>query len=280
MKIFETITETQLYLQKNKNDKNKIGFVPTMGALHQGHLNLVKQAKSENDIVVVSIFVNPIQFNNEEDLLKYPRTLQKDADLLQKVGCYIIFAPNEKEIYPEPDTTIYNFGLLDKVMEGKFRPGHFNGVAIVVKKLFDIVMPDNAYFGEKDYQQLQIIKSLVKQMNIPVNIIPCPIVREVDGLAMSSRNMRLTDEERKVAPFIYQILLQAKGKMNKLSPKEITQWVNRQIEIQPLLRMEYFEVVNATTLLPISNWDDCEHAIGCIAVFLGNIRLIDNINLI
>ena len=279
MEIFETITETQLYLQKNKNDKNKIGFVPTMGALHQGHLNLVKQAKSENDIVVVSIFINPIQFNNEEDLLKYPRTLQKDADLLQKVGCNIIFAPNEKEIYPEPDTTIYNFGLLDKVMEGKFRPGHFNGVAIVVKKLFDIVMPDNAYFGEKDYQQLQIIKSLVKQMNIPVNIISCPIVREVDGLAMSSRNMRLTDEERKVAPFIYQILLQAKGKMNKLNPKEITQWVNRQIEIQPLLRMEYFEVVNATTLLPISNWDDCEHAIGCIAVFLGNIRLIDNINL-
>ena len=279
MEIFKTITATQTHLQKAKTTPVKIGFVPTMGALHEGHLALVKKAKSENDIVVVSIFVNPIQFNNKEDLLKYPRTLEKDAALLQAVGCDIIFTPDEKEMYPEPDTTVYDFGQLDKVMEGKFRPGHFNGVAVVVKRLFDIVMPDNAYFGEKDYQQLQIIKFMVKHKFIPVNIIPFPIVREVDGLAMSSRNMRLNAEEREIAPFIYQTLLQAKEKTNQLTPIELTNWVLQRINDHELLTAEYFEIADATTLLPINNWKDCEHAIGCIAVFMGSVRLIDNIRM-
>jgi len=279
MKILNTIIATQSYLQLAKKGHKRIGFVPTMGALHQGHLALVKRAKAENDFVIVSVFVNPIQFNNKEDLLKYPRTLEKDAALLQTVGCDAIFAPEEKEMYPEPDTTIYDFGQLVTVMEGKFRPGHFNGVAIVVKRLFDIVQPDNAYFGEKDYQQLQIIKSLVKQKMIPVAIIPCPIVRETDGLAMSSRNMQLTAEERNLAPFIYQTLQLAKEKASKLSPAELTIWVLQQIESNAFLKPEYFEIADTTTLLPITDWKDCEHAIGCIAVFLGKVRLIDNIGL-
>ncbi|MFZ4399539.1 MAG: pantoate--beta-alanine ligase [Bacteroidales bacterium] len=277
MEIFKTIAAMQNFLQKAKKTSVKIGFVPTMGALHDGHLALVKKAKSENSIVVVSIFVNPIQFNNKEDLLKYPRTLEKDAALLDAVGCDIIFAPDEKEMYPEPDNTVYEFGKLATVMEAKFRPGHFNGVAVVVKRLFDIVQADNAYFGEKDYQQLQIIKSLVKQKNIPVNIIPCPIVREIDGLAMSSRNMRLTFEERKIAPFIYQTLFQAKEKAKLLTPTDLTNWVLQSINNHKLLTVEYFEIADATTLSPVTDWEDCELAIGCIAVFLGNVRLIDNI---
>jgi len=277
MEVFNTIPLIQSYLQKAKKTNKRIGFVPTMGALHEGHLALVKKAKSENDIVVVSIFVNPIQFNNKEDLLKYPRTFERDAAFLQAVGCDIIFTPEEKEMYPEPETTVYDFGHLATVMEGKFRPGHFNGVAVVVKMLFDIVMPDNAYFGEKDYQQLQIIKSLVKQKKIPVNIIPYPIVREFDGLAMSSRNMRLTAEEREIAPFIYQTLILAKEKVNLLTPKELTNWVLQRINNHELLNAEYFEIADITTLFPINDWKDCESAVGCIAVFLGSVRLIDNI---
>ncbi len=248
-----------------------------MGALHQGHLEMVKRAKAENDVVVVSIFVNPIQFNNKEDLLHYPRTLENDAILLQNVGCNVIFAPDEKEMYPEPDTTVYDFGPLAEVMEGKFRPGHFNGVAVVVKRLFDIIQPVQAYFGEKDYQQLQIIKSLVKQTKLAVKIISCPIVREADGLAMSSRNMRLKDEERKSAPFIYQTLLEAKRKVNELSPAELKIWVMQQMDLNSLFSPEYFEISDATTLLPIAYWDQSKHVIACIAVFLGSVRLIDNI---
>lgn len=277
MNTYHTIVEVRQFIQDCRKNQLKIGFVPTMGALHQGHLSLIRKAKSENDIVVASIFVNPIQFNNKEDLQKYPRTLEKDADLLESVGCDAIFAPSESEMYPEADTTVYDFGSLAEVMEGKFRPGHFNGVAVVVKRLFDIVQPDNAYFGEKDYQQLQIIKSLVKQKNIPVIINPCPIVRETDGLAMSSRNIRLTEDERNVAPFIYQTLLQAKEKANQLNPAELTQWVIKQIESQDLMTTEYFEIVDSTTLLPVTEWKNCEHAIGCIVVFLGSVRLIDNI---
>ncbi len=279
MEIFKTIIEIQSYLQKIKKENKSIGFVPTMGALHQGHLALIEQAKAENDIVVVSVFVNPIQFNNKEDLLKYPRNFEADAAMLQSIGCNVIFCPNETQMYPEPDTTVYDFGQLDKIMEGEFRPGHFNGVAVVVNKLFDIVQADKAYFGEKDYQQLQVIKALVKQKNLKVEIVPCVIVREDDGLAMSSRNMRLTPEERKIAPFIYQTLLQAKKNRATMSVDILTKWVLAQIENQALLTSEYFEIVDATTLLPIDNWDDCEHTVGCIAVFLGSVRLIDNIRL-
>ena len=277
MNIYHTITETQSFVNECRKNKLRIGFVPTMGALHQGHLSLAAKAKAENDILIASIFVNPIQFNNKEDLQKYPRTFEKDAEMLQSIGCDVIFAPSETEMYPEPDTSFFDFGMLDKVMEGKFRPGHFNGVAVVVKKLFEIVMPDNAYFGEKDYQQLQIIRVMVKQKNLAVKIIPCPIVRETDGLAMSSRNMRLTKEERTIAPFIYQTLSEAKEKATQLSPTELTIRVLNQIQTQKMMKAEYFEIVDTTTLLPITNWNDCEHAIGCIAVFLGSVRLIDNV---
>ncbi len=279
MNTYNTIAETQGFVYECRQKSLKIGFVPTMGALHQGHLSLIERAKAENDIVIASIFVNPIQFNNKEDLQKYPRTLEKDSAMLQNAGCNAIFAPSVAEMYPQPDTTVYDFGMLDKVMEGKFRPGHFNGVAVVVKRLFDIVMPDNAYFGEKDYQQLQIIKAMVAQKNLAVNIIPCPIVREADGLAMSSRNMRLTAEERLIAPFIYKTLSEAKEKAKQFSPSELTTWVLNQIKTQDMLKTEYFEIVDTSTLLPISKWDECENAIGCIAVFLGSVRLIDNIGL-
>lgn len=277
MNIYYTISETQGFVNECRQKKIKIGFVPTMGALHLGHLSLIERAKAENDIVIASIFVNPIQFNNIEDLKKYPRTLEKDASLLQSIGCDAIFAPSEAEMYPEPDTSVYDFGMLDKVMEGKFRPGHFNGVAVVVKRLFDIVKPDNAYFGEKDYQQLQIIKAMVVQKNLAVNIIPCPIVREADGLAMSSRNIRLSPEERAAAPFIHKTLSEAKEKAKELSPVELTTWVLNQIQTQEMMKTEYFEIVDTSTLLAISEWNDSEHAIGCIALFLGNVRLIDNI---
>jgi len=250
-----------------------------MGALHQGHLELIKQAKAENDIVVVSIFVNPIQFNNKEDLLKYPRNFDADAAMLESIGCDVIFHPDVAEIYPEPDHSIYDFGMLDKVMEGKFRPGHFNGVAIVVKRLFEIVLPDNAYFGEKDYQQLQVIKALVIQKQIPVNIIACPIVREADGLAMSSRNVRLTAEQREIAPIIYCLLQKAKLEMINFSPSALTEWVIQEFESYRNFRLEYFEIADATTLLPLLNWDDSDAAIACIAVYLGDVRLIDNIKL-
>ncbi|MEI6695317.1 MAG: pantoate--beta-alanine ligase [Bacteroidota bacterium] len=277
MEIFTTIAAYHAYLQTLQSANKSIGFVPTMGALHQGHLDLVIRAKAENDVVVVSVFVNPIQFNNKEDLLNYPRTLEKDAILLQSVACDVVFAPDEKEMYPEPDTTVYDFGPLAEVMEGKFRPGHFNGVAVVVKRLFDIIQPVQAYFGEKDYQQLQIIKSLVKQCKLAVKIIPCPIVREADGLAMSSRNMRLTDAERKLAPFIYQTLLEAKKKVSQLSPAQLKIRVIQQIETNSSFMPEYFEISDATTLIPLKDWSQSEHAIACIAVFLGSVRLIDNI---
>jgi pantoate--beta-alanine ligase len=230
-------------------------------------------------MVIVSIFVNPIQFNNQEDLLKYPRNFEADAALLKDIGCDVIFYPEEAEIYPQPDHSVYDFGMLDKVMEGKFRPGHFNGVAIVVNKLLEIISPDNAYFGEKDYQQLQIIKTLVRQKQIPVNIIACPIVREADGLAMSSRNMRLSPEEREIAAFIFQTLVEAKAKSNQLDPSELTQWVITQFESKALFTLEYFEIVDATTLLAVLNWDECNSVIACIAVYLGNVRLIDNIRI-
>ncbi|HFB61616.1 MAG TPA: pantoate--beta-alanine ligase, partial [Bacteroidetes bacterium] len=197
MKKFTTIKETKEYLSGQKAAGKTIGFVPTMGALHEGHLELMRRARKENDLLVVSIFVNPIQFNNPDDLKKYPRTLEDDMEKLKSVDCNVLFAPDAAEMYPEKVTTQYDFGELDKVMEGKFRPGHFNGVAVVVKKLFDIVQPHRAYFGEKDFQQLAIIKKLVEMENIPVEIVPCPIVRDPAGLAMSSRNRLLTPEQRK-----------------------------------------------------------------------------------
>jgi len=277
MKVFEKIKDIRSHLASLKADGKSIGFVPTMGALHDGHIQLVKTSVSQNDVTVVSIFVNPIQFNNPEDLAKYPRTIEADIEKLAGAGCDIVFSPSEHEMYPEPDNTVMEFGGLEKVMEGRFRPGHFRGVGIVVKKLFEITTPDRAYFGEKDYQQLAIIKYMVKNLSIPVEIVPCPIVREADGLAMSSRNMRLTPEHRAVAPEINKALLRAKENYSWFIPSGLEQLVTTEIEQNPGLRVEYAAVVDYVALQPFEDWMDSEHAVLCVAVFAGNVRLIDNI---
>ncbi len=280
MKVFSTIQETTAYLGKLRNEGKSIGFVPTMGALHEGHLSLMRCAKKENDVLVVSIFVNPIQFNNAEDLKKYPRTLEGDIKKLETVQCNVLFAPDTDEMYPEKVDHQYDFGQLDKVMEGAFRPGHFNGVAIVVKKLFDIVQPDSAYFGEKDFQQLAIIKKLVEIENIPVQIVSCPIVREPDGLAMSSRNRLLNEKERKIAPFIYQTLQEAKRRRHHICANPLRQMIINRFEGNEHFRLEYFDIVDDKTLQPINAWNNEVGTVACVAVWLGDVRLIDNIRII
>lgn len=276
MRLIRGIVDLQKELAPFAGVK-KIGFVPTMGALHQGHISLVKESLKNNDITVVSIFVNPTQFNDKGDFEKYPRTIEKDSELLGSVGVDIVFVPSDKEIYPEPDTRQFDFGLLDKVMEGEHRPGHFNGVAQIVSRLFDIVKPNNAYFGEKDFQQLAIIRAMVKQMNLPVTIVGMPIVREDSGLAMSSRNERLTNEQRKKAIEISQAL---KNSVSISHTKTVNETVNEVIDrINKVdnLKVEYYDIVDGDTLQPISNWKDTQYAVGCIAVFCGEVRLIDNI---
>jgi pantoate--beta-alanine ligase len=277
MKVFHTISETVFFVTNLKQQGKTIGFVPTMGSLHKGHLTLVAKARAENDIIICSIFVNPIQFNNPEDLAKYPRTPEADLTLLNEAGCDIVFVPSEKEMYPEPDSTVYDFGKLDKVMEGRFRPGHFNGVAIVVRRLFEIALPDTAYFGEKDFQQVAIIKKMVQMFDLPVQIVPCPIIRESDGLAMSSRNQRLLPEERAIAPVIYSSLQKAAGSYSFFTPEGLKMMLYEDIEENPLIRVEYIEIVDMDSLLPVKNWDESKHVIVCVAVFLGQVRLIDNI---
>lgn len=275
--LTHTISETRVAIEKQKSEGKAIGFVPTMGALHEGHLVLIRQAAAENDFVAVSIFVNPIQFNNPEDLAKYPRTLEDDLLKLEGTGCNLVFAPSAQEMYPEPDLTEFDFGDLDKVMEGKFRPGHFRGVAVVVKKLFEIVTPHKAYFGEKDFQQLAIIKKMVSMLKMPVKIIPCSIVREDDGLAMSSRNTRLTPEERAEAPSLFKALSAAKENYSWFIPEGVKQLVTGEIQENHFFRVEYADVVDTETLQPIHEWQDAEHAVVCVAAFIGNVRLIDNI---
>ncbi|WP_163324924.1 pantoate--beta-alanine ligase [Draconibacterium mangrovi] len=276
MKLVSTIQELQAELQHLTNGKT-VGFVPTMGALHQGHISLVKQAVSENPVVVVSIFVNPTQFNDPADLERYPRTLENDMKLLEPTGCSIVFAPNAKEVYPEPDKRKFNFGKLEEVMEGKHRPGHFNGVAQVVSRLFDMVKPTKSYFGLKDFQQLAIVKNMVKQLQLPVEIVPCAIIREKSGLAMSSRNELLTEEQRKNAAVISETLFKAKELKEQRSVQEITDWVTETINKNPFLDVEYFEIVDDEQLQPVKNWDEDSTKVGCVAVFCGKIRLIDNI---
>ncbi len=280
MVTFSTIKEISAYLGQQKATGRSIGFVPTMGALHKGHMALMQRAKNENDLLVVSIFVNPEQFNNADDLKKYPRTLREDSQKLEEIACDVLFAPDTNEMYPEKVTEQYDFGQLDKVMEGVFRPGHFNGVAIVVKKLLDIVRPDRAYFGEKDFQQLAIIKKLVAMEKIPVEIVPCPIVREPDGLAMSSRNRLLNSEDRKIAPFIYKTLKEAKLRRNHICANPLRQMIINIFEGNDHFRLEYFDIVNDETLQPVNAWNNKTGTIACVAVWLGNIRLIDNIRII
>jgi pantoate--beta-alanine ligase len=250
-----------------------------MGALHSGHIALVKRARKECDVVLVSIFVNPTQFNDKNDLVRYPRTLDADVQLLKAAGCDVVFTPESAEIYPTPDTRVFDFGLLDKVMEGEHRPGHFNGVAQVVSRLFDIVKPTRAYFGEKDFQQLAIVRELVRQLRYDIDIVPCPIVREADGLAMSSRNTLLTTEQRAAAPLIAKTLFAAVDMVCNTDLASLKKFVVNQVDNNPLLKVEYFEVVNAKTLQPVNSLDDSGEKQGCIAVQVGKIRLIDNIRM-
>ena len=280
MKLFSSVKDIQVFLNEQKSLGKSIGFVPTMGALHEGHLSLMRKAKAENDLLVVSIFVNPIQFNNQNDLQKYPRNLKNDSQILETIGCDILFAPNEKEMYPEPIEKKYDFGPLAEVMEGKFRPGHFNGVAIVVKRLFDIVKPTRAYFGEKDYQQLAIIKKLVEIENLAVEIVPCPIVRDNDGLAMSSRNRLLTPEQRKEAPFIYKTLQEAKLRRQHICANPLRQMIINLFEGNENFRLEYFDIVDDINLQSINGWNKKVGTMAFVAAWLGDVRLIDNIRII
>jgi pantoate--beta-alanine ligase len=231
----------------------------------------------ENDICVVSVFVNPTQFNDKNDLVNYPRTPEADEALLENAGCTYVFMPSVEEVYPETDTRVFQFGTLETVMEGRFRPGHFNGVAQIVSKLFYAVMPDQAYFGEKDFQQLAIIREMTKQLNLPIEIRPCPIIREADGLAMSSRNTRLTAEEREKAPQIAHFLFKSLTFVPNKSIQETLEFVKTSLSSDPTFRLEYFEIVDGYTLQPVADWKDSEYIVGCIAVYCGPIRLIDNI---
>ena len=276
MKLVGTVKDLQKELMQ-ASDTAGVGFVPTMGALHEGHLALVRRAVAENQLVVVSIFVNPTQFNDPKDLERYPRTLENDLKLLESTACHIVFAPSVQEVYPKPDTRKFNFGMLETVMEGKFRPGHFNGVAQVVSRLFDMVQPQIAYFGLKDFQQLVIIKNMVKQLGLPIEIIACDIVREKSGLAMSSRNELLSAEQRENAALISQTLFAAKQLSTQKNVQELANWVVDTINKNPFLDVEYFEIVDDEQLQAVNNWNEENTKVGCIAVFCGKIRLIDNI---
>lgn len=280
MKIFTRKSEIKEFLSALKMDKKSIGFVPTMGALHQGHLSLIKRAKKKNDTAVVSIFVNPTQFDNKEDLDKYPKTYESDVALLESVDCDVLFFPTVEEIYAENIASEkFDFDGLEHQMEGKFRDGHFDGVGTIVKAFFEIIEPNTAYFGKKDFQQLQIIKKLTKKYKLPVKIKGRPIFREEDGLAMSSRNTRLSREHREAAPFIYKILKKAKKKFEVKNPEELTRWVEKQFKKHPLLELEYFTIADEKTLQAVTSGGENKKYRAFIAVFAGDIRLIDNIRL-
>ena len=277
MKIFTRVNELREEL--DKREQAGIGFVPTMGALHAGHRSLVERARKENSTVVVSVFVNPTQFNDKNDLHRYPRTPEADARVLEQAGADFVLMPSVEEIYPEPDTRTFEFGAVDKVMEGATRPGHFNGVAQVVSRLFDIVRPARAYFGEKDFQQIAVVKAMVRQLGLPVQIVECPIVRGEDGLALSSRNTLLDKEHRAAAPHIYATLRAAVEKSPEMTPDELQAWVTAEVERNPLLKVVYYQSVDAATMQEVHDWNDAPRIQGCIAVMAGQIRLIDNIRI-
>ncbi|MCD8167454.1 MAG: pantoate--beta-alanine ligase [Bacteroides sp.] len=277
MRLIHTVEELRSELSVSKSAGKKVGFVPTMGALHQGHLALVNRSVAENEVTVVSIFVNPTQFNDKSDLENYPRTLEADVQLLQPLGVDIVFNPLVGEVYPEPDTRVFDFSPIDSVMEGYYRPGHFNGVCQVVSKLFDMVQPHRAYFGEKDFQQLAVIRAMVNRLNYPVQIIGCPIVREPDGLAMSSRNQRLSTEDREIALKISHTLFKSCIFAESNGVAETVNFVEGSIISQPGLTLEYFSIVDGDMLQPVKSWEEASRIIGCIAVFCGGVRLIDNI---
>lgn len=277
MKLIQTIQELRTELDALRKEGKTIGLIPTMGALHAGHASLVKRAVAENDVVVVSDFVNPTQFNDKNDLLKYPRTLDADCKLLEECGASFVFAPSVEEIYPEPDTRQFSYAPLDTVMEGKFRPGHFNGVCQIVSKLFLIVEPTRAYFGEKDFQQLAIIREMVRKYPFNLEIVGCPIVREADGLALSSRNARLSDEQRIQALQISKTLFASVEYAQTHTLAETKAFVESAISTAEGLRLEYFEIVDGNSLQTVCDWKDGSYIVGCITVFCGEVRLIDNI---
>ena len=281
MRVFKKKKLLQKQLQQLKAEKQTIGFVPTMGALHKGHVSLVEKALHDNDVVVVSIFVNPTQFDNSEDLNNYPRTLDRDTILLNTVSSNIlIYAPSVEDIYGGiTQSEKFYFGGLEFEMEGKFRTGHFDGVGTIVKRLFEIIEPDNAYFGEKDFQQLAIIKAMVKNLDIPVNVVGCPIHREPNGLAMSSRNERLKPEHKKAAPFIYKILKAGKQKFGMESANKVMKWVEKQFDSHELLELEYFTIADIESLKPVKRKSNKKKYRAFIAVYADDIRLIDNIAL-
>ena len=277
MKVIHTIKDLQAELSVLKAQGKKVGLVPTLGALHAGHASLVKRSVNENEVTVVSVFVNPTQFNDKNDLVKYPRTLDADCKLLEACGATYAFAPSVEEMYPEPDTRQFSYAPLDTVMEGAFRPGHFNGVCQIVSKLFEAVKPHRAYFGEKDFQQLAIIREMVRQMQFDLEIVGCPIVREEDGLALSSRNARLSAEERENALKISQTLFKSRTFAATHTVSETLKFVEDAIAAVPGLRLEYFEIVDGNTLQKVDNWNQTSYVVGCITVFCGDVRLIDNI---
>ena len=277
MNIYKTAEELRSFVTEERKQGHRIAFVPTMGALHEGHLSLVRRALKENDCCIVSVFVNPTQFNNPRDLETYPRTLDADSRLLASIGTTALFAPEVETIYPEPDTRVFHVGAVAEVMEGKYRPGHFNGVMQVVSRLFDLVQPDCAYFGEKDFQQIAVLRAMAREIKSPVEIIACPIVREEDGLARSSRNTLLSEEGRAQAPNIYRTLSESRTWCQELSPKAVIERATQLLDAIPTLRVEYFEIVDADTLQPITRWEDSPKPHGCITVYCGEVRLIDNI---
>ncbi len=277
MIIARTIKQAGSFLARIRKEKMSVGLVPTMGALHRGHLSLIECCRSENAVTVVSIFVNPTQFNDPKDLKNYPRNLEKDISRLKESGCDMLFVPATRTIYPRPDLRIFDFGGLEHRMEGQFRPGHFNGVAQVVSRLFDIIKPDRAYFGKKDIQQLAIIRKLTAMQNSDVEIRACETLREDDGLAMSSRNVLLSAEQRENAAIINQTLREAVRKRG-MTVDELKSWVADVINKNPLFELEYFEIVNSSDLQPVTDWAGGEdELVACIAVRTSQIRLIDNV---
>ncbi|MGN1375170.1 MAG: pantoate--beta-alanine ligase [Prevotella sp.] len=279
MKVFHKIVELQNELFSDRKSGKSVGLVPTMGALHEGHASLVKKSVADNDVTVVSVFVNPTQFNDPKDLKTYPRTLDKDCELLESVGADYVFAPSVEEMYPTPDNRHFEFPPVSTVMEGAHRPGHFNGVCQVVSRLFYITKPERAYFGEKDWQQIAVIKAMVKALSIDVEIVECPIVRDTDGLARSSRNALLAENERAIAPLIYKALKDSIDYSKTHSVQATHDKTVEEINSNEGLDVEYFEIVDGNTLQPVCSWDDSDYIVGCITVYCGAkpVRLIDHI---
>lgn len=276
MRTINSVSELKDTVKMLKSQGKSVGLVPTMGALHEGHISLVTRCRKENDVVVVSVFVNPTQFNNKEDLRTYPRTEEADKRLLEAAGCDVVFMPTVEEVYPEPDNRVFNLGPVAEVMEGAMRPGHFNGVAQIVSKLFMYVEPDRAYFGEKDFQQIAVIREMVRQEGFRLEIVPCPIVREADGLAKSSRNVRLTPENRAKAPAIAKALMESVEYAKTHTVAETHDKVVEQITAAGM-EVEYYQIVDSLTMQAVDSWDDAPHINGCVTAYCGDVRLIDNI---